>query len=38
MFDFGGGTFDIFIFEVGEGVVEVKSTNGDIYLGGDNLD
>ena len=38
MFDFGGGTFDISILEVGEGVVEVKSTNGDTHLGGDNLD
>jgi molecular chaperone DnaK len=38
VFDFGGGTFDISILEVGEGVVEVKSTNGDTHLGGDNLD
>src|SRR5688572_6601394 len=37
-YDFGGGTFDISILEVGEGVVEVKSTNGDTHLGGDNLD
>lgn len=38
VFDFGGGTFDISILEVGDGVVEVKSTNGDTHLGGDNLD
>jgi len=38
VFDFGGGTFDISILEVGEGVVEVKSTHGDTHLGGDNLD
>lgn len=38
VFDFGGGTFDISILEVGEGVVEVKSTNGDVHLGGDNVD
>ncbi len=38
VFDFGGGTFDISILEVGEGVVEVKSTNGDTHLGGDDLD
>src|SRR2546426_3471189 len=38
VYDFGGGTFDISILEVGEGVVEVKSTNGDTDLGGDNLD
>src|SRR5690242_18973851 len=38
MFDFGGGTFDISILEVGEGVVEVKSTNGDTHLGGDDID
>ncbi len=38
MYDFGGGTFDISILEVGEGVVEVKATNGDTHLGGDNLD
>ncbi len=38
IYDFGGGTFDISILEVGEGVVEVKSTNGDTHLGGDNLD
>src|ERR1044071_1431244 len=36
VFDFGGGTFDISILEVGEGVVEVKSTNGDTHLGGDD--
>jgi len=38
VFDFGGGTFDISILEVGDNVVEVKSTNGDTHLGGDNLD
>jgi molecular chaperone DnaK len=38
VFDFGGGTFDISILEVGEGVVEVQSTNGDTHLGGDNID
>lgn len=38
VFDFGGGTFDVSILEVGEGVVEVKSTNGDTHLGGDNID
>ena len=38
VYDFGGGTFDISILEVGEGVVEVKSTNGDMHLGGDNID
>src|ERR1700737_4419124 len=38
VYDFGGGTFDISILEVGEGVVEVKATNGDPHLGGDNLD
>jgi molecular chaperone DnaK len=38
VYDFGGGTFDISVLEVGEGVVEVKSTNGDTHLGGDNLD
>lgn len=38
VFDFGGGTFDVSILEVGEGVVEVKSTSGDTHLGGDNLD
>ena len=38
VFDFGGGTFDISILEVGEGVVEVKSTNGNTHLGGDNID
>ena len=36
--DFGGGTFDISILEVGEGIVEVKATNGDTHLGGDNID
>ena len=38
VFDFGGGTFDISILEVGEGIVEVKATNGDTHLGGDNID
>ena len=38
VYDLGGGTFDISILEVGEGVVEVKSTNGDTHLGGDNFD
>ncbi|MEN8222672.1 MAG: molecular chaperone DnaK [Acidobacteriota bacterium] len=38
VFDFGGGTFDISILEIGENIVEVKSTNGDTHLGGDNLD
>src|SRR4051795_6620369 len=38
VYDFGGGTFDISILEVGEGVVEVKATNGDTHPGGDNLD
>src|SRR5262245_795880 len=38
VYDFGGCTFDISILEVGEGVVEVKATNGDTHLGGDNLD
>ena len=38
VYDFGGGTFDVSILEVGEGVIEVKSTNGDTHLGGDNID
>ncbi len=38
IYDFGGGTFDISILEVGDNVVEVKSTNGDTHLGGDNID
>jgi molecular chaperone DnaK len=38
VYDFGGGTFDISILEVGENTVEVRSTNGDTHLGGDNLD
>ena len=38
VYDFGGGTFDISVLEVGEGVVEVKATNGDTHLGGDDLD
>src|SRR5438094_10473161 len=38
VYDFGGGTFDISVLEVGGGVVEVKATNGDTHLGGDDLD
>src|SRR5207244_11327379 len=38
VYDFGGWTFDISILEVGEGVIEVKATNGDTHLGGDNID
>jgi molecular chaperone DnaK len=38
VYDFGGGTFDVSVLEVGEGIVEVKSTNGDTHLGGDDLD
>ncbi len=38
VYDFGGGTFDISILEIGENIVEVKSTNGDTHLGGDNID
>ncbi len=38
VYDFGGGTFDISVLEVGDGVVQVKSTNGDTHLGGDNID
>ena len=38
VYDFGGGTFDISVLEVGDGVVEVKATNGDTHLGGDDLD
>ncbi len=38
VYDFGGGTFDISILEIGDGVVQVKSTNGDTYLGGDDID
>jgi molecular chaperone DnaK len=38
VYDFGGGTFDVSILEVGDGVIEVKSTNGDTHLGGDNID
>jgi molecular chaperone DnaK len=38
VYDFGGGTFDISILEVGEGIVEVKATNGDTHLGGDDID
>jgi molecular chaperone DnaK len=38
VYDFGGGTFDVSVLEVGEGVIEVKATNGDTHLGGDDLD
>ncbi len=38
VYDFGGGTFDVSVLEVGDNVVEVKATNGDTHLGGDNLD
>ena len=38
VYDFGGGTFDVSVFEVGDGVIEVKATNGDTHLGGDDLD
>ena len=38
VFDLGGGTFDISILELGDGVFEVKSTNGDVHLGGDDFD
>src|SRR4029453_3415755 len=38
VFDFGGGSFDVSVLEVGDGVVEVKSTNGDTHLGGDDYD
>src|SRR3989475_2282402 len=38
VYDLGGGTFDVSILEIGEGVFEVKSTNGDTYLGGDDFD
>jgi len=38
VYDFGGGTFDISVLEIGENIVEVKSTNGDTHLGGDNID
>ncbi|MES1254619.1 MAG: molecular chaperone DnaK [Acidobacteriota bacterium] len=38
VYDFGGGTFDISVLEVGEGLVEVKATNGDTHLGGDDID
>lgn len=38
IYDFGGGTFDVSVLEVGDGVVEVRSTNGDTHLGGDNFD
>src|SRR6201992_1625566 len=37
VYDFGGGTFDVSVLEVGEGVIEVKATNGDTHLGGDNI-
>ena len=38
VYDLGGGTFDISILEIGDGVFEVKATNGDTHLGGDNFD
>ena len=38
VFDLGGGTFDISVLELGDGVFEVKSTNGDTHLGGDDFD
>ena len=38
VYDLGGGTFDISILEIGDGVFEVKATNGDTHLGGDNWD
>ena len=38
MYDLGGGTFDISILEIGDGVFEVKSTNGDTFLGGEDFD
>ena len=38
VYDFGGGTFDVSVLEVGDGVIEVKATNGDTHLGGDDLD
>jgi molecular chaperone DnaK len=38
VYDFGGGTFDVSVLEVGDGLVEVKATNGDTHLGGDDLD
>jgi molecular chaperone DnaK len=38
VYDLGGGTFDVSVLEIGEGVFEVKSTNGDTYLGGDDFD
>ena len=38
VFDFGGGTFDVSILEISDGVIEVKSTNGDTHLGGDDID
>src|SRR5437868_9089670 len=38
VYDFGGGTFDISVLEVGDGVIEVRATNGDTHLGGDNID
>ena len=38
VFDFGGGTFDVSILDIGDGVVEVQGTNGDTHLGGDDLD
>ena len=38
MYDLGGGTFDVSILEIGDGVFEVKSTNGDTFLGGEDFD
>ena len=38
VFDLGGGTFDVSVLEIGDGVFEVKSTNGDTHLGGDDFD
>ena len=38
VFDLGGGTFDVSVLELGDGVFEVKSTNGDTFLGGGNFD
>jgi molecular chaperone DnaK len=38
VYDLGGGTFDVSVLELGDGVFEVKSTNGDVHLGGDDFD
>ena len=38
VYDFGGGTFDVSVLEVGDDVIEVKATGGDTHLGGDNID